>query len=86
MAGLKEFKEKIQSDSKFAEKVKSLESFDELLEFAESNGYEFSEKDIEDLTSVSGDDVAKVAGGLGGFRDIPINSMIGLVAMNKYIF
>lgn len=66
MAGLEEFKKKIQSDSKFAEKVKSLESVDDILEFAESNGYDFSEKDIEDLTSISGDDIKKVAGGVGG--------------------
>lgn len=85
MAGLKEFREKIHSDSEFAEKVEALESVDEILEFAESNGYEFSEKEIEDLTSVSSDDIGKVAGGVGNI-DGPMKAMIALVSSSRYLF
>ncbi|MCR4688407.1 MAG: Nif11-like leader peptide family RiPP precursor [Saccharofermentans sp.] len=64
MAGLKEFKEKMKSDSAFAEAVSKCRIPDEIIEFAEKNGFSFTAEDIEELTDVSAEDIARVSGGV----------------------
>ena len=63
MAGLKEFKEKLAQDAAFAEKVRKCANFDELVMFAEEKGFSFTEEEIEALTDIAAEDLAKAAGG-----------------------
>lgn len=64
MAGLKEFKEKMLEDSAFTEEVRKLRIPDEVVAFAAEHGYEFTEQEIEELTDLSEEDIAKVYGGV----------------------
>ncbi len=63
MAGLKEFRERIESDKGFAEKFQGM-ILDAVVEAAAEEGYVFSEEEIEELGSVSDAELEKVAGGI----------------------
>ena len=63
--GLQEFKADVKANAELAGKFKGLKSVDEIVAKAKSEGYTFSPEDIESLSNVSADDLAKAAGGEG---------------------
>ena len=63
MAGLKEFKEKLAQDAALAAEVKKCKNYDELIAFAAENGFSFTDEEIEALTDVAPEELAKAAGG-----------------------
>ena len=78
MAGLQEFKEKLAQDEAFAAEAGECRNLDDVIAFAEEHGYTLTAEEVEELTDVSEEDVAKVAGGTHS-----VNSFIILVSGNK---
>ena len=71
MSQLEAFKNKVNSDENLRRQAAELKSADDVVEFAMENGFELSEEDIEEISSVSMDFLQKVAGGLVSAANIP---------------
>lgn len=65
MPGLNELREKIKADADFAGKVRECRDYDALVEFARTQGFSFSRKEIEALTDVVPADIRAASGGIG---------------------
>ena len=65
MAGLKEFKALLAQDAALLEEAKKCGSFDELVALAGERGFSFTAEEIEALTDLTTEDIAKAAGGFG---------------------
>lgn len=71
MSQLEAFKNKVNSDENLRRQAAELKSADDVVEFAMENGFELSEEDIEEISSVSMDFLQKAAGGLVSAANIP---------------
>jgi len=61
--GFTEFKQKVLTDKTFAERVRSMKSMDEAVEFGRTNGYTFTVDDIKAHGKLSDSELDAVAGG-----------------------
>lgn len=64
MAGIQELKAELKKNAALLEQVKGAKSIEEVIEIVKKVGFSISAADVEEMTNVSAEDLAKSAGGI----------------------
>ena len=72
MAGLKEFKTRIESDKNFVAEFKGVKDMEQLIALAKTKGYDLEQLDENELDAVSGGISLKW---LSTYLDLPLSSV-----------
>ena len=74
--GIKEFSEKVKSDSSFAAKFKNAKTPAQIVDLAKAEGYSFTVDDVKAASNLSDKDLDAVAGGGSGGVNVILTNFI----------